>query len=97
MKNILKSSLYIFLIAASITSCGDMSKKVEVKYNELNNKVNQLDSLVNKEVGKVMALDSLINIEGDKIKKLDSLVNKSTFKIDSVTKTKIESLRNIIN
>lgn len=74
-------------------SCSDMSKKVEDKLNELNNKVNSLDTLINKEFDKVMTLDSIINQETDIIKELDSLINKSSSKLDSVAMQKIKSLK----
>jgi hypothetical protein len=74
-------------------SCTDMGKKVEDHLNDLTNKAQSLDSLVNKEIDKVMALDSIINLEGNKVKVLDSLINKSSSKIDSIVKEKIKSLK----
>jgi hypothetical protein len=56
-------------------SCNEMSKKVEEQLNDLTNKAESLDSLVNREIDKVMALDSIINLEGNKVKVLDSLIN----------------------
>lgn len=79
------------------TSCADISKKAEEKLNELNNKSEYLDSLINKEMDKVIALDTLINLESNKVKKLDSLVNKTSTKLDSLTKGKIKSFENIFN
>lgn len=90
-KTILLTTMIIFF-----TSCGKISDKVDLKLNELTNKANQLDSIINTEVDKVMALDSIINLEGEKVKKLDSLVNKTTSKLDSLAKTKLSSLRNLI-
>jgi len=52
--------------------------------------------MVNKEVEKVLTLDTLINFETNKIKKLDSLINNSTQKLDSLTKGRLESIKNII-
>lgn len=81
------------LIMVLFISCSDMSKKVEDRLNDLTNKAESLDSLVNKEIDKVMALDSIINLEGNKVKVLDSLINKSSSRIDSIAKEKIKSLR----
>ena len=81
------------LMMVLFISCSEMSKKVEDRLNDLTNKAESLDSLVNKEIDKVMALDSIINLEGNKVKVLDSLINKSSSRIDSIAKEKIKSLR----
>jgi hypothetical protein len=70
-----------------------MNKKVEEKLNDLSNKANSLDSLVNKEIEKVMALDSIINPEGKKVIVLDSLINKSSSGIDSIVKERIKTYK----
>jgi hypothetical protein len=77
------------MILVLFTSCSEMSKKVEEKLNDLTNKANSLDTLINKEIDKVMALDSIINLESDKVKVLDSLINKSSSRLDSVAKEKL--------
>ena len=82
-----------FMMMVLFISCSDMSKKVEDRLNDLNNKAESLDTLLNKEIDKVMALDSLINLEGNKVKVLDSLINKSSSRIDSIAKEKIRSLK----
>lgn len=97
MRNLYKSSLPLIMAVGLLTSCGDVSKKVEEKLDNLNNKAEQLDSLVNKEINKVMALDTLINIESDKIKKLDSLINKSNSQLDSISKKGTKLLEKITN
>jgi len=74
-------------------SCSDLSKKVEDQLNDLTNKAESLDSLVNKEIDKVLALDSIINVEGNKVRVLDSLINKSSSRIDSIAKEKIRYLK----
>lgn len=91
------NTLTIAFILVLFTSCQQMSNKVDEKLNKLSTKADQLDSIINKEVDKVMTLDSIINLEGDKVKKLDSLINKSSTRIDSIAKTKLESLKNLIN
>lgn len=96
MKQKLNIITIVFTLIA-FTSCQQMSNKVDEKLNKLSNKADQLDSIINKEVDKVMSLDSLINLEGDKVKKLDSLINKSSIRIDSIAKTKLKSLKSLIN
>ncbi len=90
MKILLKSSLPLILIAGLITSCGNISKQVDEKLNQISTKVEHLDSIVNREVDKVKDLDTLINLESDKIKKLDTLINETSTKIDSITNAMIE-------
>ncbi len=97
MKKRLNSNTLLLITALFITSCGDMSEKVEGKINQLNDKTDKLDSLLNKELDKVNTLDSMINKEGDKVKKLDSLINKSSSKIDSIANSKLNPIKNIIN
>jgi ABC-type transporter Mla subunit MlaD len=87
------SVLLPFAIMILFASCNEMSKRVEDKLNELTNKANSLDTLINKELDKVKALDSILNRESDKVKVLDSLINKSTFKLDSVVNEKIKIIK----
>ncbi len=51
------------------TSCENITSKVENQLGQLNERTNQLDSVINKEMDKVMKLDSIINLEDLKIKK----------------------------
>ena len=81
------------LMMVLFISCSEMSKKVEDQLNDLTNKAESLDSLVNKEIDKVMELDSIINLEGNKVKVLDSLINKSSSRIDSIATEKIRSFK----
>jgi len=97
MKRLLKNCLIIIMPIGLFTSCGDINKKVEEQLYQLEQKTNQLDSIVNKEVDKVMALDTLINFENKKIQKLDSLINKSSTKLDSIINKKTKQIENIIN
>ncbi len=92
MRKRLKLILPLMIMVLFI-SCSEMSKKVEDQLNDLTNKAQSLDSLVNKEIDKVMELDSIINLEGNKVKVLDSLINKSSSRIDSIAKEKIRSLK----
>lgn len=83
-----KSLIFYFLPVITVfalTACGDLSREVEEKLNELNTKTESLDSLVNQEFEKVLTLDSLINSESEKVKKLDSLIDKSASRIDSIS------------
>ena len=74
-------------------SCTEMGRKVEEKLDDLNNKAESLDSLVNKEVDKVFILDSIINRESEKVKKLDSLIERSASRLDSIVTDKINQLK----
>ena len=80
----------------SLTSCDNLSNKVENKLDELKSKTESLDSLINKEVEKVSTLDSIINGESDKVKKLDSLIHTKASKIDSISAEKVKQLEKII-
>jgi len=92
-KSVIFTMLAIFLLA----SCGNLGNEVENKLNELENKTESLDSLINKEVDKVLTLDSLINKESDKVKKLDTLINKSSSQLDSISKRGSKILEKINN
>jgi hypothetical protein len=96
MKHVFNKSFFLILSVGLLASCNQMNDRVDQKLQELNTKATYLDSIITKEVDKVMQLDSIINIEGEKIKKLDSLVDKSTSKIDSIAKTKMKTLKNLI-
>jgi copper homeostasis protein CutC len=80
-----KNTVFTMLASLLLTSCGSLSNEVENKLNELKNKTESLDSLVNKEIDKVLTLDSLINQESDKVKKLDTLINKTSSQLDSIS------------
>jgi len=88
--------LVAVLVTVFLVSCGNLSNEVENKLNELKNKTESLDSIINKEVDKVITLDSLINGESEKVKKLDSLINKNSLKLDSISKEKIKLFEKIV-
>lgn len=85
--------VFLFLSFGFFQSCGDLSQKAEDKLNQLDQKTDQLDSMVNKELDKVKKLDTLIESERQKVKKLDSLVNKTTTKFDSLANDKLNKLK----
>jgi len=89
MKYFPNKLILTILATFSLTSCGNLSKEVENKLNDLKRKTESLDSIINKEVDKVLTLDSLINSESDKFKKLDSLIKlRSTNKCNFSKKRK---------
>ncbi len=96
MKYFLNKLILTILATFSLTSCGNLSKEVENKLNDLKRKTESLDSIINKEVDKVLTLDSLINSESDKFKKLDSLININSSKLDSISNEKIKLYERII-
>jgi copper homeostasis protein CutC len=85
------------LIPFSLTACDSLSNEVENKLNELKNKTESLDSLINKEVDKVLTLDSLINKESVKVKILDTLINKSSSQLDSISQRGSKLLEKFTN
>ena len=87
---LLRVPIVAIFSAVFFISCGDISKKVDKKLEELQKKTESIDSLISKEVDKVLALDSLINRESETVKKLDSLLTDSKSKIDSV-------MNNVVN
>ncbi|WP_017732676.1 hypothetical protein [Nafulsella turpanensis] len=98
MKLLLKSNLISLLAITILISCDELSKNAEGRLNEIiNNKTEQLDSMVNSEINKVFEIDSARNLKDKTIKKLDSLVNDASSKFDSVAKKNIESFKNIEN
>jgi len=90
MKNLIKVTLPLVLTILLFTSCSEASRRVNEKLDEITNKAEQLDSIVNSEVDKVTKLDSLINQENARLKKLDSLVKNTSSKVDTI----INSFRN---
>jgi len=93
MRKQLKVILPVIMMMVLFISCSEITKKVEDKLNDLTNKANSLDTIINKEINKVIALDSIINLESDKVKVLDSLINKSSSKLDSIAREKIKSFK----
>jgi hypothetical protein len=93
MKKALKISTVIVFTIALMTSCNDLSQKIEDNIVKLNSKTEKMDSLVNTELEKVNRLDSIINKETEKVKKLDSIIDKSALKIDSIANSKLNLLR----
>lgn len=73
MKNV---SIRLVLLTAGMmagSSCSDI-EKAEEKWNQLRERVEKLDSVIDTETDKVYRLDSLIEQEMQKIEKLDSLI-----------------------
>ena len=92
----MRKNLRIFLslmMMLFFISCSEMGRKVEERLDDLNNKAESLDSLVNKEVDKVLILDSIINRESEKVKKLDSLIDRSASRLDSIVNDKINQFK----
>lgn len=92
----MKNIIALIIVFGLLTSCNQITDKVNDKLNLLEVKTNQLDSLINTEIDKVMALDTLINFENEKVQQLDELINKSTTRIDSIANHKVNTLRNIL-
>ncbi len=80
------------LMMISICSCNSLSEEVEKKMNNLQNKADSLDALINQEVEKVTNLDSLVNTEQQKVKQLDSLIQKTGSRVDSLAGSKVKQL-----
>lgn len=84
MKKYKAHLLLAFLSVALFTSCENVTSSVENQLDQLTNKANELDSVINTEMDKVIKLDSIINLEDLKIKKLDSIVEKTSSNLDSI-------------
>jgi hypothetical protein len=97
MHYFLNKHFLAIVITFSLTACGNLSKEVENKLNELKSKTEILDSIINKEVDKVLTLDSLISKESEMVKKLDTLINKSSSQLDSISKRGSKFLEKIAN
>ena len=94
----IRTMIFVSLVAmGALMSCNDLNRQVEDRLNELSNKAEKLDSLVNKELDKVKTLDSVITRERNKIKDIDSIINNSSSKFDSIANEKIRELKKIIN
>lgn len=91
MNNYFLAILALFLLS----SCDEISNEADKRLNEIRNKADSLDSLVNKEFDKVLALDSLVNMESERVKKLDSLIDKTSSKLDSIATEKRKDLERI--
>jgi len=52
-------------------------------------KAESIDSLLTEEADKALRLDSLINTGSEKAKKLDSILDKTTSRMDSLVKERI--------
>ena len=91
-----KNYWLLLLSIVLLSSCSFINDEAERRLNELKDKTESLDSLINKEVDKILALDSLINTETDKVKKLDSIINESTSKLDSISNEKVRVFKKIL-
>lgn len=93
IKKILRPVILVTVLSGISVSCGDLNRKVDEKMEKLLDNAESLDSLINKEVDKVMKLDSLIDTGSEKAKRLDSLINKSSSRIDSLLRDKIQPFK----
>lgn len=88
----------VFMISIFfLASCTEFSEEAERRLDELRDKTNSLDSLINREVDKVLTLDSIIEVEGKKVKRLDSLINETTTKFDSIRNERTRFLEELLN
>ena len=71
IKFLITQAIFIF----TISSCGEISNKLDEKQKQLENKIQSLDSTVNAEVERVKVIDSLVKQEKETI---DSLVKLRT-------------------
>lgn len=88
--------MFLLLAASFLAACSDIDRQIEEKLNRINDKAEQLDSIVKTETQKVIALDSLIILERDKLQQLDSLVHTSVNQFDSIKQQKIDQLKRLL-
>ena len=58
---------------AMVASCGTLEQSEE-KWNQFQERVEKLDSVIDQETGRLHHLDSLVEEETQRIEKLDSLI-----------------------
>ncbi len=94
--NPMKKFLSIPFVAIALTgifaSCSELNRRVNEKADQLMNKAESLDSLVDKKVDRVMDLDTLTQMGEGKVKKIDSLINESKSKLDSIVSKNISPI-----
>ncbi len=70
-----KIILVVALTAWLFSSCGDVSKRVNEKLDELSKKTESLDSLIKNHINEIIPIDSLTKKGSESLNKIDSLIN----------------------
>jgi peptidoglycan hydrolase CwlO-like protein len=83
MKKKLITSLFVFGLFGLI-GCAEVKEKADEKFRLLNDKTQELDSVINHELNKAQQLDSLIDKGREKLNKLDSVIENKSNRIDSL-------------
>ena len=91
MKNIFKPFLLLFVTAGFLVSCEESRQRATEKLNELNQKTEELNSVLDDGLQKIESLDSVVRSGAEQIKEYESLVTKSTSKIDSIAREKAKA------
>ncbi|MEK6481515.1 hypothetical protein WJR50_28485 [Catalinimonas sp. 4WD22] len=73
MKNTKIKLALLTVSMVAVTSCG-IQEQTEEKWNQFYDKVEKLDSVIDKETKRLDHLDSLIEEETQRLEKLDSLI-----------------------
>jgi len=82
MKNLLNKFSVLIIAVFMLTACGELSKNVEKKLDELQEKTESIDSLIREEVDKVLPIDSLIDASSTK---LDSIAKEKDKLFEKIT------------
>jgi uncharacterized lipoprotein YajG len=79
-----KSALVLSISVFFLIACSEATEKADEKLRLLNEKVDQVNSLLNKEITKIEKLDSLAQHEMEKIGRLDSIIDSNATRIDTL-------------
>ena len=91
MKNSLKLNILVFVAACFLVSCEESRQRATEKLNELNEKTEELNTVLDDGLQKIESLDSVVRSGAEQIKEYDSLVTRSTSKLDSIAKEKAKA------
>ena len=90
MKAISRTALLIFT-AGFLASCEESRQKATEQLNDLNQKTEELHTVLDAGLQKIESLDSVVRSGADQIKEYDSLVTRSTSRLDSIAKEKAKA------
>lgn len=91
MKVILAKTALLLFTAGFLVSCEESRQKATEKLNELNQKTEELNTVLDDGLQKIESLDSVVRSGADQIKEYDSLVTRSTSRLDSIAKEKAKA------
>ena len=91
MKAILRKTALLLFTAGLLASCEESRQKATEQLNELNQKTEELNTVLDDGLQKIGSLDSVVRSGAEQIKEYDSLVTRSTSRLDSIAKEKAKA------